>query len=129
MMVIKTVCNSWITSTRFHENERLPCIFGCNSNAPRPKNDHAEDSVFHYLRCPVLWSVIDSVLECSCLLSPEQRLCLTAFADPVPIVLAHGIYHSIKRGKRRWLKARISSGQFHEIVRHAYSIGVSLARR
>ena len=92
-------------------------------------NDHAADSVYHYIRCPVLWSVIDSVLGNRCLALPEQRLCLTAFADPVATVLAHGIYHSIKRGKRRWLKARIINRQFQQIVQHAYSLGVSLARR
>jgi len=59
---------------------------------------------------------------------PEQRLCLTAFADPKGIVLAHGIYHSLKRGKRRWLAAKVSGRQFHIILLQAYSVGMALAR-
>ena len=126
MMVIKSVCNSWVTSSRYHESVLLPCIFGCNSNCPRPKDDHAADDVHHYIRCPALWSVIGSVMQTSNPPLPEQRLCLTALADPRGIVLAHGIYHAIKRGKRRWLVNKLTRRRFDCILLHAHSVGLAL---
>ena len=126
MMVIKSVCNSWVTSSRYHESVLLPCIFGCNSNCPRPK--HAADDVHHYIRCPALWSVISLVMQTSNPPLPEQRLCLTVFADPRGIVLAHGIYHAIKRGKRSWLAKKLASRRFDCILLHAHSVGLSLNR-
>ena len=69
-------------------------------------NNHALDDVHQYVRCPALWSLIDSVMQISNPPLPEQRLCLTVFADPRAIVLAHGIHHAIKRGKRRWLASK-----------------------
>ena len=128
MMVIKSVCNSWVTSSRYHESVLLPCIFGCNSNCPRPKDDHAADDVHHYIRCPALWSVISSVMQTSNPPLPEQRLCLTVFADPRGIVLAHGIYHAMKSGKRRWLARKLASRRFDCILLHAHSVGLSLNR-
>ena len=90
MMVSKSDRNSGVTSSRYHESVLLPCIFGCNSNCPRPMDDHAADDVHHYVRCPALWSVIDSAMQEKNLLLPEQRLCLSCMADPRGIVLAHG---------------------------------------
>ena len=91
-------------------------------------NDHAVDDVHHYIRCPALWSVIDSAMQIHNPTLPEQRLCLTAFADPTGIVLAHGIYHSIKRGKRRWLANKIAAREFQCILAHVYRVAVLLAK-
>ena len=30
MLFVKTITNAWHTSSRMHEDEVLPCIFGCN---------------------------------------------------------------------------------------------------
>ena len=43
MRVIKTWVNSWATSTRFHENFILRCLFGYQD---------AEDRMSHYVLCP-----------------------------------------------------------------------------
>eukprot|EP00972_Heterocapsa_arctica_P047620 7023676-Heterocapsa_arctica.AAC.1 len=46
MCVVKTYLNSWTTTARFHEERRLPCVFGCAEGA---------DSLPHYVACPKLW--------------------------------------------------------------------------
>ena len=96
MMVIKSVCNSWITSTRFHESVILPCVFGCNFLGPRPPHDHAGDTVYHYLRCPQLWDILAKATQQYIPETPQYRLGLSAMADCSFIVLAHHVYHSIK---------------------------------
>ena len=50
--IIKCWCNGWATSTRYHEEVRLPCLFGCA---------HKSDDLQHYLQCPhlfALWSYL-----------------------------------------------------------------------
>ena len=46
---LKTVCNSWATSTR-HGLSPLPCLFGCKSPA--------KDSLSHCMCCPYLFMSI-----------------------------------------------------------------------
>ncbi len=43
MRVLKTWIHSWAASDRFHENPRLPCLFGCEGQL---------DKLAHYLLCP-----------------------------------------------------------------------------
>ena len=50
MPVIKTYLNSWATSTRYHEENRLTCVFGCS----------VSDHLSHYLRCEYLWQHISA---------------------------------------------------------------------
>ena len=45
MKVVKSWCNGWATSNRYHGDMRLPCLFGCNN---------CSDSLPHYLPCPHL---------------------------------------------------------------------------
>ena len=49
--VIRTWVNSWSTSTRYHEDPVLPCLFGC-VNLP--------DSLQHYLACAPMNRIVDS---------------------------------------------------------------------
>ena len=42
---IKTMANAWCTSSRMHERPSLSCVFGCSEH---------EDSLKHYILCPVL---------------------------------------------------------------------------
>ena len=49
--VIKTLkswCNGWATSRRYHEDKILPCLFGCA---------HSEDDLSHYMQCPHLFAL------------------------------------------------------------------------
>ena len=66
MLFVKTITNAWHTSTRVHEAESLPCIFGCNalsgltvaipSSANRDCN--IRDETAYYLICPILIGII-----------------------------------------------------------------------
>ena len=50
MCFVKTICNSWTTSTRFHDGKLSQCAFGCRV---------APDDVAHYVCCPRLWTEVD----------------------------------------------------------------------
>ena len=52
--IIKTWANAWATSSRMHEADVLPCIFGCGCGEV--------DSLEHYLSCDPLWTI---VISCS----------------------------------------------------------------
>jgi len=49
--IFKTLINSWATTYRFNENNKLPCIFGCTD---------AKDELQHYLCCPPMWTIAAS---------------------------------------------------------------------
>ena len=46
--VIKTWCNGWATSYRYHEGVLLPCLFGCAD---------CKDELRHYFVCPHLFAL------------------------------------------------------------------------
>jgi hypothetical protein len=46
--VLKCWINGWATSTRYHEDYVLPCLFGCHA---------CSDSMRHYLLCPHLFAL------------------------------------------------------------------------
>ena len=48
MKVLKSWCNGWATSYRYHEDIKLPCLFGCVNCA---------DSMHHYMQCPHLFAL------------------------------------------------------------------------
>ena len=54
MIVIKFWCGAWTTSYRMPEKKLLGCLFGCHGE---------KDNIAHYLRCPLLWEIIDRVLS------------------------------------------------------------------
>ena len=54
MALIRTWSNGWFTSVRMHEPIALPCIFGCD----------AGDTLHHYLKCDVLWTLIYCCTNC-----------------------------------------------------------------
>ena len=51
MVVMKTYCNAWSTSSRYQEAHRHGCIFGCRDTV---------DHLRHYFKCPRLWRVISA---------------------------------------------------------------------
>ena len=60
--VMKTIFNGWATSHRLHEDERLPCLFGC------PAQD---DSTSHYMQCGQLWRVVSRAFKLLSLTVPS----------------------------------------------------------
>ena len=101
IMVIRTVLNSWSTSHRYHEEYLLHCIFGCNLQCPLQEGVQYWDTLTHYIQCPMLWKIVN---ECYPLPEPRphplQLICLRfADSDPLPIIIAHHVYHSIRHGR------------------------------
>ena len=97
-MVVKTVCNSWATSHRFHEDEIRGCVFGCNLVKPQVENCDPYDSQSHYVVCPNLWRVVGDVVGDFLDPDPVVRLCLGRRAQPMACALGFGIYHYLKSG-------------------------------
>ena len=58
LTVIKSFTNSLVTFHRFHAENLLGCIFGCEG---------CEDTLSHYLLCDLLWTAI----ICTCTLRSE----------------------------------------------------------
>ena len=90
MRILKTWCNAWATSHRFHETIRLPCLFGCSG---------ATDSLTHYIHCPYWLHVLQRVLPQPPSVFPLTRLGLV---DPtktslLSVAASFAGYHAIKR--------------------------------
>jgi len=89
MKVLKSWCNGWATSTRYHEEIRLPCLFGCNNYS---------DSLEHYLQCShiyALWKfMVPEVHE-----DPLVRWGLINSSNDAfkQIACTHAGYHAVRR--------------------------------
>ena len=108
MYIIKTLCNGWGTTSRFHEEVTWPCILGCESET---------DSLVHYLRCSALWTLSAHACGSSCeheLRSPHYRLCLSdpSFDAFKVCGVAFWLYHALKVGHRDVVEDLVSQGDF-----------------
>ena len=94
--VMKTWVNSWATSRRFdHGTITLPCIFGCSEGC--------EDDLLHYLKCTILWSLIE---DRSSFLVPVNGLDRLGITNPSKRTL-HLISATFQayHGTKNWLKS------------------------
>ena len=93
MCCVKTVTNAWATSHRYHEHVRLGCVFGCGG---------ADDTLSHYLSCPVLWDLVGDSFPPPDSTSPIDRICLRSPTKHrvVQLFCAYHIYHCIKISER-----------------------------
>ena len=95
--VIKTWVNSWATSRRFeHDAVTLSCIFGC-------AEEGCEDDFLHYVKCHVLWSMVE---DRSKFTVPSRGLERLGINNPSKrtfhvISAIFQAYH----GTKRWLKS------------------------
>ena len=89
--VIRTWVNSWSTSSRYHEDPALPCLFGCVS---RP------DSPQHYLTCVPMNRLVDSHILRHRPTHPLNRLGLHVPSKEGFLELAATFhaYHAVKLG-------------------------------
>ena len=98
---LKTICGAWTTSHRLHELDRLNCLFGCSE----------QDTITHYLQCPVLWQLAREVcpLEESC--SLPSRLCLASPSKDKlhRLAIVYGIFHTCKNDPACFISAHPSS--------------------
>ena len=97
--VIKAFTNSWVTSHRFHEEVRLPCIFGC---------EDGQDSLNHYLTCDPLWSIV-----CSC---AGTRVELLGDTPVQRLGLARRSYHAIRMNHAARITHAVQTGDFYDII-------------
>jgi hypothetical protein len=122
--LFKTLINSWYTSHRMHENELLPCIFGCDSEG---------DNLSHYLSCDPMWTLAASASSLPAVflsLAPLARLCLLN-RSPLGLKLLSVVfrgYHALKMGHRNLVEYCVRSGNFDEIILLALRIFADLWR-
>ena len=106
MIVIKSWTNAWCTTTRYHEAQIWPCIFGCRG---------CRDSLKHYCNCPHFWSGV-----CSQEWAHVDPIVRLGLEEPTTlrlkwIVVASRVYHTIKFSHRVEVETAISSGRFGRI--------------
>ena len=89
MQVIKTWCNSWATSYRYHESTLFPCLLGC---------PFKKDELDHYLFCPHVWFVARTAFPQLAFERLSDRLCVDNPCTVSLRVLAATFpaYHSVK---------------------------------
>jgi len=112
MQIVKTWTNSWATSVRYHESVVFPCLLGCQDcgrffgmirlhGHPVAREGHPvpRDDFSHYLFCPSMWHIIDSIVLHSTPIDPLKRLGLLAsnFENFFTLACAFHAYHSIKQ--------------------------------
>ena len=73
--------NSWSTSTRYHQNQLLPCVFGCSE---------ARDSLAHYVVCPRLKRLVSFTCEHLNLNDDFLRFWGAHASDVVPLKVVAG---------------------------------------
>ena len=109
--VTKSWANAWTTSSRMHEEERLPCIFGCAD---------CDDELAHYICCDPLWTAAISNSYSSVELlhrSPLERLCLIDphVEDACLLALTFNCYHAVKLANREIVDKCVQVGDFSAI--------------
>jgi len=110
MAVVKSWANAWTTSTRMHEPQLLPCIFGC---------PNCEDSLDHYLCCDPLWT---AVISCSFKYAellqagPFSKLGLGGSSAWLQMLaIAFSCYHAIKMSHRDEILKFLESGHLCQV--------------
>ena len=120
MLFVKTITNAWHTSSRMHEDEVLPCIFGCNHlpccTLATPSSSGSVticDETAPYLICPSLTSLIAD----ACHLEPRPSLHDLIYGngrhDSVGASVcatASYVYHALKLGNKTLQSRAISTG-------------------
>ena len=89
LKVLKSWCNGWATSNRYHEDVRLPCLFGCNN---------CKDDMQHYLQCPHLFALHKFMIPYASE-DPLMRWCInSACKDSIQqVACIHCGYHAVRR--------------------------------
>ena len=86
---LRTACGGWTTSARMHGEVSFDqCIFACHCS---------EDTLSHYLQCPVLWSLareISRTNELSCSINARLSLSEPSRDQLVLLAFCHSIYHT-----------------------------------
>ena len=117
MAVVQTWANAWNTSSRMHEDQIFPCIFGC---------EDGRDELEHYLVCEPLWTaVISHSFKRSELLQggPIDRLSLCCLSEEwmQMIAIAFSCYHAVKLSHRDEIVDFVESGNPNQVIQRLFS--------
>ena len=113
--LLRTWANGLTTSYRMHETQLHTCFFVCVDQLDRQQ---------HYLSCPTLWGVINSVVggeSPACFLS---HLCLMncSVLSAARLVIATLSYHSLKHSQLDFILSLSNQGDLDGIVRLLKSV-------
>ena len=100
-------------------------MFGCKLFHPIHASGY-KDCLAHYLRCPRLWRLVSNILEVDVPTSPAIKLCLVPGCSPVPIIIAHRVYHFIKMGHRSRVLGTRNLHHVNELRELAFRYGAAL---
>ena len=97
VVVLRTMCNGWATSDRYHEFVRHRCFFGCNLFFPKPRDSCIKkDTLSHYLACPVFLRILRALFYSDISYTPLNLLHFSSLDLHVEVFIAHSIYHHLK---------------------------------
>ncbi len=107
-MAIKTLVNSWATSSRMGEKDKLDCLF-CGH--------HKGDRLHHYLKCDPLWTLIVSCAGLGTEYLGASALVRGGYISPSVvgcnlIACAFLVYHAIKLQHTEVAMDAIACGDF-----------------
>ena len=122
-MCIKSFANSWCTSYRFHEAERLPCIFGCT---------RCKDEFAHYLTCDPLDTVVTSSLCLPALALSTSPLPNLGFFGQrrnniIKIVIKFKVYHALRNEYSSLIDGAIRKDDFNDLLVQAWRLAIVFA--
>jgi len=119
---LKTAAGAWCTSFRFRHmagSTTLPCIFGC---------PQADDTIAHYLECPVLWYFADQFFGLDDDFEIAHRIGLInpTMTRLKRLALCHFVYSQLhayadfQKLLERFLRDPSTGSPWHEIHNFAY---------
>ena len=112
MTAVKTWCNAWTTSTRYHDGKCTTCIFGCR---------WAPDHVAHYMSCARLWVEVEEAagLDVDVSVCEVQRLLIDAPSplNAAALATAFSVYHSIKNGQLEDIQRAERGESYDKVLR------------
>ena len=129
MAVIKSWGNAWITTERFHESERLPCVFGCGG----------KDMTSHYMLCDPFWTLLIGCIEPHTSLlfldmDPRVRvgirlgLIFPSSRNITFCMLAFKVYHATKQDYQFVVNKAIALDDFGEVLDIAHELILHLTK-
>ena len=114
MCLLRTWSNGWFTSSRMHEPTILPCIFGCGW----------DDSLCHYLKCEVSWTLAYCCHNCHLPISFVNTACVYN-VNTLNLSLLYFVfstYHSMRKLYHDIVSDVISSGDFSVVHMHSIEL-------
>jgi len=122
-VVIKTLCNTWCTSHRYHSDAGMRCVFGCSVLGPVFSSRTSRVTLSHYLVCPILWRLLEGLCSQPVGLSALDKLgCTNVRTNLRMLVVAHSVYHYCK-----FQSCTVCSHSYYTEVSRKFDLFISAA--